>query len=153
MEQKVNEIIRSILENILMRMNISAEITETELLDSPCFDIHSPDSRLLIGENGQHLLALYAVIRRITEKQFEGSDLKPFIIDVQDYQRKRIEETKERARMSAQRVRYFKKEVIMQPMSAYERRIIHMALSGDPDVTTESMGEGEMRRVVIRPVN
>ena len=144
------EAIKEIIQGLLERMNIRAEIDEAVLMDSACFHIKIPDSNILIGENGQYLFSFYSIVKRIIERRFPD-DHAPFLIDVNDYQRKHIEEIKERARMSAQRVRYFKKEVVMQPMSAYERRIIHMSLEEDPDVVTESVGEGETRRVVIKP--
>lgn len=150
MTQEYTNEIKTVVAELLARINISATIEEGVLLDGPCFDIKSIDSNMLIGENGQHLLALHTVVKKIIERKFPQEQL-PFLLDVNEYQRHRIEEIKDKARMSAQRVRYFKKEVVMQPMSAYERRIVHVALAEDPDVTTESMGEGEMRRVVIKP--
>ena len=72
------------------------------------------------------------------------------MIDVNDYQRRRFDELKDKARMGAQRVRYFKKEVTLEPMSAFERRIVHLALQEYPDIVTESIGEGAERRVVIQ---
>ena len=147
----VHDDVRHILENVLLHMNISASVVETELLETPCYQIQTADSGMLIGENGQHLYALHTIVRRMAERYCkEGCP--PFLLDVNDYQRHHIEEIKERAHMSAQRVRYFKKEVIMQPMSGYERRIIHMTFAGDPDLVTESIGEGENRRVVIKPI-
>lgn len=144
--------IKEIILGILERMNVRAEVEEAILMDSVCFHIRTSDGGMLIGENGQNLFSLYSIVKRIAERRFPD-DHTPFLIDINDYQRKRIEEIKERARMSAQRVRYFKKEVIMPPMSAYERRIIHMSLAEDPDVVTESMGEGESRRIVIKPAD
>lgn len=152
MTQEYTNEIRTVLTELLARINISATIEEGVLLDGPCFDIKSIDSNMLIGENGQHLLALHTVVKKIIEHKFP-QEQQPFLLDVNDYQRHRIEEVRDRARMSAQRVRYFKKEVVMQPMSAYERRIVHVALAEDPDVTTESVGEGEMRHVVIKPAS
>lgn len=150
MTQEYTNEIKTVLAELLARINISATIEEGVLLDGHCFDIKSADSGILIGENGQHLLALHTVLKKILERKFP-QDMPPFLLDVNDYQRHRIEEVKDRARMSAQRVRYFKKDVVMQPMSAYERRIVHVALAEDPDVVTESIGEGELRRVVIKP--
>lgn len=144
--------VHKILEEVLQRMNIRAVVTKTEFLGAPYFHIDTDDSALLIGENGQHLYALQSLIKRVAEQK-NGGPCPPFLVDVGDYQRQHIEEIKERARMGAQRVRYFKKEVILQPMSSYERRIIHVALQEDPDVSTESIGEGENRRVVIKPVS
>ena len=148
---KMYEDVHILLEEVLQKMNIQASVKQTDFLDAPYFQIDTKDNTLLIGEGGQHLYALQTFIRRVIEKRHAGS-LSPFLIDVGDYQRCHIEEIKERARMGAQRVRYFKKEVVLQPMNSYERRIIHVALMEDPDVATESMGEGENRRVVIKPV-
>ena len=143
--------VHEILEGILQKMNIRASVTQSDFLDAPYFQIQSKDSVLLIGEHGQHLHALQTFVKRVVEKK-QGGYCPPFLIDVDDYQRHHIEQIKENARMGAQRVRYFKKEITLPPMNSYERRIIHTTLMEDPDVATESVGEGENRRVVIKPV-
>ena len=148
---KTYEDVHKIIEEVLQKMNIQASVRQTDFLDAPYFQIETKDNMILIGENGQHLYALQMFVKRVIEQKHSGS-CPPFLIDVGDYQRHHIEEIKERARMGAQRVRYFKKEVVLQPMNSYERRIIHTTLMEDPDVETESMGEGENRRVVIKPV-
>ncbi len=148
---KIYEDVHKTLEEVLQKMNIQASVNKSDFLDAPYFQIETKDNTLLIGENGQHLYALQTFIKRVVEQK-RGEPCPPFLIDVNDYQRHYIEDIKERARMGAQRVRYFKKEVALQPMNSYERRVIHMTLMEDPDVATESMGEGENRRVVIRPV-
>ena len=142
--------IKQIIEELLQRMGVRAVIEESEAVEGMYFQIKTSEGGVLIGENGQNLLALHYIARRILEKRYPKEPIH-FSIDINDYQRKKIEEIKERARMGAQRVRYFKKEVILQPMSAYERRIIHMTLAEDPDIITESRGEGETRSVVIKP--
>ena len=152
MDTQQQEQIQQLIEALLAKMHIEAAVEQAELLGGVCFHIKTPDGAMLIGENGQNMLALYYLIKRIMEKQAVGEPMQ-FSLDVNDYQRKRIEEIKERARMGAQRVRYFKKEVILQPMSAYERRVIHLTLAEDPDIVTESRGEGEVRSVVIKPTN
>jgi spoIIIJ-associated protein len=149
--QKIHEDVYDILQQLLQRMNVPATIERTELLETPCFQVQSRDNNLLVGERGQHLYALQTIVKRIAEHR-NNELCPPFLVDINDYQRHHIEELKERVHMSAQRVRYFKKEVVMQPMNGYERRIVHVALMEDPDVKTESIGEGESRRVVIKPV-
>ena len=89
------------------------------------------------------------MLRRVLEKKMQASEVQ-YIIDVNDYQRRRFDELKDKARMGAQRVRYFKKDITMEPMSAFERRIVHMALQEYPDIATESVGSGPERKVVIR---
>ena len=149
--QNIYDDVQEILRELLQKMNIQSSVIRTDFLDAPYFQVETNDQTLLIGESGQHLHALQTLVKRIAEEK-HGGPCPPFLVDVGDYQRHHIEEIKERARMGAQRVRYFKKEVILQPMNAYERRIIHTTLMEYPDVSTESIGEGESRRVVIRPV-
>lgn len=144
--------VHKVLEEILQKMNIQASVTRMDFFGAPYFQVEARDSNLLVGEGGQHLYALQTFVRRVAEQR-NGGSCPPFLIDVNDYQRHHIEEIREHARMGAQRVRYFKKEVVLQPMNSYERRIIHTTLMEDPDVETESTGEGENRKVVIKPVN
>ena len=91
-------------------------------------------------------------MRRIFEKKF-GDAASKFLIDINDFQKKHTEEIKDTARMHAQRVRYFKKEIEMPAMNAYERRLVHTILQEYPDIATESRGEGFERRVVVKPVS
>ena len=134
-------------------MGASGSIDVVEYPDSVQFTVRTNDAGALIGQNGANLKALNHIVHRITEKFFTDLESAPrFLIDVNDYQKQRTDALNELARMSAQRVRYFKKEVEMHPMTAYERHVIHSALTEYPDITTESVGEGLMRRVVIKPL-
>ncbi len=113
------------------------------------FIIHTADSAILIGEHGARLLALNHLIKRMTEKQFPDQHLS-FMVDVNDYQKKRIEDIRAKAHMLAERARYFKSSVEMDPMSSYERMIVHAEFTETPDITTESAGTGRDRHVVLR---
>jgi len=117
------------------------------------FLIKTREAGLLIGENGQNLIALAHLLKKMADVEFKKNNLEKiqFFIDVNGYQLKRIEELKNLARTHAQRVRYFKKEIMMDPMNAYERRIIHSVLTEYPDIITESTGEDPERCVVIKP--
>jgi spoIIIJ-associated protein len=108
----------------------------------------------LIGENGQHLIALNHLLKKLAENEFKKNELEKiqFFLDINDYQAKKIEELKNLAKMNAQRVRYFKKEIELESMSSYERRIIHASLTEYPDITTESTGAEPNRRVIIKPL-
>ncbi|MEK7575980.1 MAG: R3H domain-containing nucleic acid-binding protein [Patescibacteria group bacterium] len=145
------ETIKSLLEEMMEKMSIKADIEILENNESVQFVIKTEESGILIGENGQNFIALNHVIKRIIDKQFKNDEKFYFSIDVNDYQLKKIEELKNLARMTAQRVRYFKKEIAMEPMTSYERRIIHAILTEYPDIITESVGEGYDRKVVIKP--
>ena len=153
MEATINNQSTEILacvKEFLGRMDIDASVEEGMIGDTSAILIHTPDAGLLIGENGINLLALNYLLRRVIERKLAVAEAQ-FMIDVNDYQRRRFDELRDKARMGAQRVRYFKKEVTLEPMSAFERRIVHLALQEYPDIETESLGEGPERRVVIRP--
>jgi spoIIIJ-associated protein len=113
------------------------------------FVIETPDSALLIGEHGARLMALNHIMKRIFERQAKESDLS-FMIDVNDYQKKHIEDIRAKAHMLAERARYFKSSVEMDPMSSYERMIVHSEFADTSDITTESAGSGKDRHVVLR---
>ena len=72
------------------------------------------------------------------------------LIDINDFQKKRIENIQAIAHMMAERARYFKSNIEVDPMSSFERRIIHEFLSNEIDLKTESSGFGPSRRVVIK---
>ena len=138
------------LETLLKLMGVSGTLEEGALGDTLTLTIRTPEAGVLIGEDGARLQALNHMIRRIMEHEL-GHDSAQILVDVNDYRRKQYEELRDQARMGAPRVRYFKKEVVLAPMSAFERRIVHVTLQEYPDITTESTGEGHARCVVIRP--
>ena len=146
------EFIESFIKGLLNKMNFAYSLEFQEGGEDSWFIIKAPESALLIGDGGKHISALSYVAKRAFEQKFPGSKFQ-FLLDINDYNKKRNEEIKDMARMHAQRVRYFKKEVEMRPMNAYDRRIVHSVLQEYPDISTESTGEGLERRVVIKPLN
>lgn len=127
-------------------------VDAVELLDVAAhqmFNVRTPDSKRLIGPGGEHLRALNYLLRRYAERMPELADNK-FIVDVNGYQYARVHDLEQKARLLAERVRTFKSSAEMSPMNAYERMIIHAMFANDPEVTTESDGEGPVRHVVLR---
>ncbi len=152
MEKQI-QIIKSTIETILEKLTVNGEVKVLFSSEYPQFIIRTKEAGILIGDNGQNLMALNCLVKKITENEFKKRELEniSFFLDVNDYQTKKIEELKNIAKMNAQRARYFKKEIIMDPMNAYERRIIHSALAEYPDIETKSVGEEPDRRVIIKP--
>jgi len=151
METKL-ENIKTIICDLLEKLGVKGEVEIMETGEGVRFLIRSHEGALLIGENGQNLLALSHIVKKIADRIFNGAENRPvFSLDVNDYLVKRIEDLKNLARLNAQRVRYFKKEIAMRPMSSFERRIIHSVLTESPDIITESIGEEPNRKVVIKP--
>lgn len=149
--QRIQEI-KAIIRQLISKMGIDAVVDDVARPEEVQFAVRVRDGGMLIGNQGAGLVALNHVVKKMVRSgsPADGEDVQ-FFLDVNDYQRQKNESLKESAKMHAQRVRYFKKAVVMQPMSAYDRRIIHSALTECPDIITESMGEGEDRRVVIKP--
>lgn len=158
------EAIKKTIEEMLSLLDVSYELTivNDETTGTVCFQIKTGDPQILIGRDGMHLAALSHVIKRISDKATlpapgvalqAGTNRKEqtsFVIDVNNYQGKKTEELKSMASMLAERARYFKSDVEMNPMSPYERMIIHSIFSNVKDIKTESVGEGRGRHVVIK---
>lgn len=111
--------------------------------------VSSKDSKDLIGPNGEHLRALNSVARRLVEAK-HGAPAASFRIDVNGYHEAQMERVRQGARMLAQRARLFKHDVEMDPMSSYERLVVHELFAEDPDIQTESAGEGKFRHIVLK---
>lgn len=145
-----------ILSNILSKMGIQATIEVKEhlaILDdegigSPVIlNIIGDDLGILIGRRGQVLDAIQYLVRLMLAKH--GRSRFPITIDVEDYKLRRYQDLRTLALNVAEQVKTNSTSLKLEPMSAFERRIIHMTLANDPDVSTESTGEGEYRKVVI----
>ena len=143
--------IKKIVEQMLVIMNIKAEI---DILDDAdinltFFTIQTEEPSLLIGFKGETLSALSHVLKKISDTSSSEEKKLSFIVDVNGYQKKRISEIKDKATILVERARYYKSSVEMDPMSPYERMIVHSIFSEDPQIKTGSVGEGRERRVVI----
>lgn len=106
---------------------------------------------ILIGYHGQTLASLQILLSMMVYRKL-GEWVK-VLVDVGDYRLRRKETLEGMALSAAQKVKFSKEEYAFSPMSSSDRRIIHIALSENPDVVTESQGEGFERRVVIKPKN
>jgi len=139
----VTEILNTLLE--LLGVTGKVEILSDEIpLD---LDIKGDDLGILIGRRGQTLASL----EYITKLMVVGT-LKtwiPLTVDVDGYKKRRRDSLQRLALYLAEQVKSRHHAITMEPMPADERRIVHLTLADNPDVTTQSMGEGENRKVVI----
>ena len=159
-EKKIGifEAAKSVLEKLLELMDIPATIKlaadftiedEDGTASSLGFNIEGDDLGILIGRRGQTMAALQQIVRLIVAHQTQTRI--PIIIDVEGYKQRRYEGLEALARRLAEQVKTMNIPFTMEPMPAFERRVIHLALADHPDVTTESTGVGESRKVVIMP--
>ena len=110
--------------------------------------LKTPHPHILIGPEGEHLRALNTLMHRFIEKKLDGEAVN-FLIDVNGYHEDKLEKVRDAARMLAQRARLFKHAVEMEPMSAYERLVVHELFAEDPQIKTTSEGEGAFRHIVL----
>ena len=147
-----------ILRALLAKLGISASVESQaeapeeggkEIPASTTFNIKGDDLGILIGRRGQTLFCLQFIVRLIVAHKTKT--WVPINIDVEGYKNRRYQALQALATRLAEQVRIKKVPFTLKPMLAAERRIIHLTLVEHHAVTTESVGEGEARRVVISP--
>ncbi|RKD22246.1 spoIIIJ-associated protein [Caminicella sporogenes DSM 14501] len=135
------------LENVLNKMGILANIKTNLKNDNLYIEIDGKDSAILIGRRGQTLDALQYLVSLVVNSGKE--DYIRVILDTENYRKKREQTLIRLANKLANKVKNLKKDIKLEPMNPYERRIIHSALQNNPYVGTKSEGEEPYRRVVI----
>lgn len=158
---EVDQIARRILEDLLERMDIHAYVTAVrssvpdqrgELEETITLHVEGADEEamgLLIGRRGETLRSLQFMVNLLVSRKVQKWP--QVVVDVGNYRQRRQESLESLARRMAERVRQSGRPLMLEPMGAYERRIVHLALRDDPTVYTESTGEGDNRKVVIYP--
>jgi spoIIIJ-associated protein len=138
----------SVIKPILSAFGVDATIEEYEGDEGEIIlDIVGGDCASLIGRHGRTLDALQALVSAITNRRLGFRY--PVVIDVEGYRQRRREKLEEIARRGADRAARQGVTVKLRPMTAYERRLVHMALRNDRRVATHSEGEDPYRQVVI----
>jgi spoIIIJ-associated protein len=144
------EKIKKEVEEFFRKMGIEAEIEILPEKDSTLpINLKTDDFQILIGEEGKTLFEIQHLLKAILKKKIKENFY--LDLDVAGYKKKKITYLKELARSVADEVSLTKRERVLEPMPAFERRIIHLELASRPDVTTESIGKEPKRRVVIKP--
>lgn len=142
------EITVDVLQHILHYMNIRAavQVRSTNPLTLNIQGINE-NLGLLIGRRGETLAALQLLVSLIVGHRTKHR--MRIIVDAENYRERREENLRSLALRVAQQVRNYRRSIALEAMPPHERRIVHIALADSKDISTESMGEGEARRVVI----
>ena len=146
-KQDVSSAPETILKEMLERMGVDADVEARFVEGSTRLNILTDSPALLIGKHGQTLDAVERLLNCIVNKA--SLVKKRVFVDTEGYRERREERLIEIAHQIAEQVKYTHREIALAPMSARDRRIIHVALKEDDVVSTYSQGEGDMRRVVI----
>lgn len=147
-EKKITEILDKMGFSFDLEVKESGEDDKSEQRNL-IFNIKTQESNYLIGQYGINLQALQHISRIIIRKQLKLEA--NFILDINFYRQEKNKSIIEMAKNIANQSMMEKKSFILRPMSPYERRLVHLELSKNKEVFTESIGEGEERRIVIKP--
>lgn len=142
-KEKVTEVLNNIVNS--MGLNIKTEIKEEQ--EAIKVNIDGENLGLIIGHKGENLDALQLLTSVIVNKEGEYKRIE---LDVQNYREKRKETLIHLAQRKAKDVIRYGRNITLEPMTPYERRIIHTALQEDEKVTTVSVGTEPFRKVVIK---
>jgi spoIIIJ-associated protein len=154
-EQTAKEIVRE----LLTYMGIDADVVAVDNPSSMPLDADDPptifidilgrDLGMLIGRRGENLAQIQYLVNLLANRKL--GDWTRVIVDVEGYRSRREESLIGLAERVARQVARSRRPIVLEPMPPNERRIVHMTLKDNPDVTTESNGEGANRRVTVQP--
>lgn len=140
---------RRLLEDIFRAIGARVEVTVRESDQYIFVDVNGDSAGVLIGHRGKTLDALQYLVNLALSKGFQ--DKRKVVLDIGAYRKRREETLKRVADKAGEKARRTGRAVALEPMSAAERRIVHMALQGNPHVTTHSEGQEPYRHVVVTP--
>ena len=139
---------KALLEQLLRHLGFEATIEEHHLEDGVMLDVKADDSGRLIGRQGQTLLDLQYVLNRLLFQQDQSAP--KIMVDIGGYRSQAREALVKRALEAAEKVRRWGDVVELEPLSAFDRRIVHTALRDDPDIVTQSVEvEGTDKKVIL----
>ncbi len=155
-DEEALQITHDTVSELLQRMGVEARI-EAHWGDAdapgkirPLFlDIHGDDLSILIGRRGETLTALQYITRLIVGKELKRPVA--VLIDIEGYRARRERQIRRLAQQMATQAIETSRTMSLEPMPAYERRIVHIELRENPDVDTVSVGERDQRKVTIIP--
>jgi len=140
----VQEFLERVIRDCGLRLEVKVGVLED---GSVAIDLAGEDEGLVLSESGRLLYALNHLVNQVFFRRMKGSVA--FRVDCGGYRSLRERELSLLAEKAAERARTWRSKVVLQPMPAAERRIVHLALAGRADVRTESEGRGRNRRVTI----
>jgi len=146
-ERDVVKVVTEILETLLELLGVTGKVEVLSEEIPLVLNIEGDDLGILIGRRGQTLASLEHITKLMVAGRLKA--WLPLRVDVGGYKKRRRDSLQRLAVYLAEQVKSGHRAITMEPMPADERRIVHLTLADNPDVTTHSIGEGESRKVVI----
>jgi spoIIIJ-associated protein len=147
--QELLDEVRDLVSSILVAMNFDARVEVYDAGGFVAVDVASEDTALFIGQKGETIDALQYLVNVAAFK--ERSFFKRIVLDAEGYRQRRVEAIQGMAHRTARKAVRERRTVEMPPMNSSERRVVHLYLSENPNVTTESEGTGDGSRVMVSP--
>jgi len=147
LEGDVVQVVTEILDTLLGLLGVTGKVEVLSNEIPLSLDIKGDDLGILIGRRGQTLACLEYITKLIVVRRLKA--WLPLTVDVAGYKKHRRDSLQRLAIYLAEQVQSRRRPITMEPMPADERRIVHLTLADNPDITTQSIGEGESRKVVI----
>jgi spoIIIJ-associated protein len=141
--------VKVLVSSILDAMNFDARVEVYDVGGVVAVDVASADTALFIGQKGETIDALQYLLN--VAAFTERGSFKRIVLDTDGYRQRRIEAIQGMAHRTARKAVRERRTVEMPPMNAAERRVVHLFLSDNPSVTTESEGTGDGRRIMVSP--
>jgi spoIIIJ-associated protein len=143
------EIAKKLTLGLLQRMGVETEVEGFLREGELCIEVKSNQEGILIGKHGRTLDSLQFLINRMMNKELK--EPVRIVLDINHYKERRADFLKKMAIRLGENAKRTGKEITVGPFNAHERRIIHITLQENPSLKTESLGEGEMKRIKIIP--
>ena len=149
MEEEV-EVAKELTTGLLDRMGVKVEVKVFLKEETLNLEIKGDQEGILIGRHGRTLESLQILINRMVNKRLA----KPFrvVLDIDDYRKRRADTLTKMAVRMGERAKSKGHPLSIGPFDAHDRRLIHIALKEDPALRTESLGEGNLKKITIIPV-
>lgn len=144
------EIAKELTKGLLERMGVQAEVEGFLKEGNLYLEIRGDQGGILIGRHGRTLESLQMLVNRMVNKRLKNA--LRVILDVDDYRKRRADSMAQMALRLGEEAKRTGHSQVAGLLNAYDRRIIHLTLKEDPFLKTESIGEGELKRVQIIPV-
>jgi len=167
MQEKIQNLIKEVINQLPFKTEEISFSCEENSQTTWC-RIKTNEAHFFLNRDGEALRSLNHIIRKIVEKSFfdknptqsparpagglgvGGASSPKIIVDINDFQKKKIENLKILAHMLSERAKFFKSSIETDPLLAFERKTIHEFLAEKPNIKTESTGAEPYRRVVIK---
>ncbi len=154
-KEQQEKLIKETTQEVLKKMGFEAKVIVTTSLsednerENMVVEIDSPDSKFIIGKQGATLISLQHILKLLVRSKID--DYVNFSVDVNGYKKQQENYIRDMAQDVAQEVVLNGRASTLEPMNSYDRRLVHLELEKNPKVKTESIGEGEDRKVIISP--